>query len=202
MDISTGQTLGKDDFLTLFITQLRYQDPLDPLDSTEFTSQLAQFSSLEQLTNINEQMDNLMLFQNSLQNTLTTSLIGRKVKFDGEEIYLKDNAEINYTLSEDASEVKISISDSSGNIVREVNLGTQTAGNKNYVWDGKDSNGATLPEGKYTIKVEAYDADGNPVEATTSIWGTVTGVTFEDNITYLIIDGMTKIQLSDIKEIS
>jgi hypothetical protein len=69
MDISTQGILGKDDFLKLFTTQLRYQDPLNPMDSTEFTSQLAQFSSLEQLTNINEQMSNLVLFQNSLQNT-------------------------------------------------------------------------------------------------------------------------------------
>jgi flagellar basal-body rod modification protein FlgD len=202
MDISTQGILGKDDFLKLFTTQLRYQDPLNPMDSTEFTSQLAQFSSLEQLTNINEQMSNLVLFQNSLQNTLTTNLIGRKVKVDGADINLTDTAEINYTLSGDASEVKISISDSSGKIVREVNLGTQTAGNQNYVWDGKDSNGITLPEGKYTINVDAYDAGGNTVEATTSIYGTVTGITFENNTTYLIIDGTTKIQLSDIKEIS
>jgi flagellar basal-body rod modification protein FlgD len=202
MDISTQGTLGKDDFLKLFTTQLRYQDPLNPMDSTEFTSQLAQFSSLEQLTNISEQMNNLVLFQNSLQNTLTTNLIGRKVKVDGADINLTDQAEINYTLSGNASEVKISISDSSGKIVREVNLGTQTAGNQNYVWDGKDSNGVPLPEGNYTFEVDAYDDGGNPVEATTSIYGTVTGITFENNTTYLIIDGTTKIQLSDIKEIS
>ena len=202
MNIATEKTLGKDDFLRLFTTQLRFQDPFNPMDSTEFTAQLAQFSALEQLTNISEQMSDLVLFQNSLQNTLTTSLIGRKVKVDGSDTYLKDEAEINYTLSGNASEVKISISDSSGKIVREVNLEAQTAGNKNYVWDGKDSNGITLPEGRYNIKVEAYSADGNPVAVTTAVWGTVTGVTFENNVTYLIIDGTTKIQLSDIKEIS
>ena len=203
MDISTtGKILGKDEFLKLFTTQLRFQNPLNPLDSTEFTAQLAQFSSLEQLTNINEQMNDLVLFQNSLQNTLATTLIGRKVKVAGEEVYLKDKAEINYTLPQDVSKIKISISDSSGKVVREVNLGPETGGNKTYVWDGKDSHGATLPEGNYSITAGAYDAGGNPVEATTAVWGTVTGVTFENNITYFIIDGTTKIQLSDVKEIS
>ena len=203
MDISTtGKILGKDEFLQLFTTQLRFQNPLNPMDSTEFTAQLAQFSSLEQLTNINEQMNDLVLFQNSLQNTLATTLIGRKVKVAGEEVYLKDKAEINYTLPQDVSKIKISISDSSGKVVREVNLGPETGGNKTYVWDGKDSHGATLPEGNYSITAGAYDARGNPVETTTAVWGTVTGVTFENNITYFIIDGTTKIQLSDVKEIS
>ena len=78
--------LGKDDFLQLFTTQLKAQNPLNPMDSTEFTTQLAQFSSLEQLTNINTQLGNLLLFQNSLQNTMTTGMIGKRVKLSNDEI--------------------------------------------------------------------------------------------------------------------
>lgn len=90
---ATGQSvppkkeLGKDDFLQLFTTQLRAQDPLKPMDSTEFTAQMAQFSSLEQLTNINTQLKDMLLFQSSLQNTLTTGMIGRQVRLDNDEVH-------------------------------------------------------------------------------------------------------------------
>lgn len=198
---STTKTLGKDDFLKLFVAQLRSQNPLNPMDNTEFTAQLAQFSSLEQLSNINTQLHDLLLFQNSLQNTLTNTLIGRQVKIPGNEIYLKEKGEISYTLPEDVSKVKISIYDSGGGLVKEVNLGQQTSGEKSYVWDGTDNSGNRLPEGHYQVKVEALDDSGNPVNVSTMVYGTVTGITFDNNITYLIIDNTLKIQLSEIKEI-
>ena len=198
---SPEKTLGKDDFLKLLVTQLRCQNPLSPLNNTEFTAQLAQFSSLEQLNNMNMQLHDLLLFQNSLQNTLTNTLIGRKVKISGNEVYLKDKAEVSYTLQEDVSKVKISVYNSSGELVKEVTLGQQTSGEKSYVWDGTDNSGNHLPEGHYQIKIEALDSSGDPVNVSTMVYGTVTGITFEDNITYLIIDNKTKIQLNDIKEI-
>jgi flagellar basal-body rod modification protein FlgD len=79
--------LGKEDFLQLFTTQLRAQNPLKPMDSTEFTSQMAQFSSLEQLTNINTNLNNLLLFQNSLQNVSATGMIGKRVALANDEIH-------------------------------------------------------------------------------------------------------------------
>jgi len=77
------KTLGKDEFLRLFVTQLRAQNPLNPMDGSGFTAQMAQFSSLEQLTNMNSKMDALVLYQTSLQNTLTADLIGKQVAIDG-----------------------------------------------------------------------------------------------------------------------
>ena len=198
---STTKTLGKDDFLKLFVTQLRYQNPLNPLDNNEFTAQLAQFSSLEQLSNMNSQLHDLLLFQNSLQNTLTSNLIGKQVKIPGNEIYLKENGEISYAPEEDVSKVKISIYDSGGGLVREVNLGQQTSGEKSYVWDGTDNSGNRVPEGHYQVKVDAFDDSGNPVNVSTAVYGTVTGITFDNNITYLIINDSLKIQLSEIQEI-
>ena len=198
---SPSKTLGKDDFLKLFVTQLRAQNPLNPMSNTEFTAQLAQFSSLEQLNNISMQLHDLLLYQNSLQNTLSNTLIGRKVKISGNEVYLKDNAEISYALQEDVSKVKISVYSSSGELVKEVNLGQQTSGEKNYVWDGTDNSGNHLPEGHYQIKVEALDDSGTPVNVSTMVYGTVTGITFDNNITYLIVNNTLKIQLNEIKEI-
>jgi len=198
---SPEKTLGKDDFLKLFVTQLRAQNPLNPMNNTEFTAQLAQFSSLEQLNNISMQLHDLLLYQNSLQNTLSNTLIGRKVKISGNEVYLKDNAEISYALQEDVSKVKISVYSSSGELVKEVNLGQQTSGEKNYVWDGTDNSGNHLPEGHYQIKVEALNDSGTPVNVSTMVYGTVTGITFDNNITYLIVNNTLKIQLNEIKEI-
>jgi len=199
--VSPQKILSKDDFLKLFTMQLRYQNPLNPMNNTEFTAQLAQFSSLEQLQNMNTKINDLLLYQNSLQNTMISNLIGKKVKISGNELNLKENAEISYTLQEDASKVKISIYDAGGALVKEVELGQQTTGEKSYVWDGNDKNGTPLPEGQYSFAVEAFDASGTPVEVMTTVYGTVTGITFENNVTYLVIDGTYRTQLSEIKEI-
>ncbi|MEW6569718.1 MAG: flagellar hook capping FlgD N-terminal domain-containing protein [Nitrospirota bacterium] len=198
---SSNKILGKDDFLKLLTVQLRFQNPLNPLDSTEFTTQLAQFSSLEQLNNMNTQLNDLLLYQKSLQNTLTTSLIGKKVKVSGNEFYLTGEAEVSYTLPEDVSNVKISFYDSFGKLLREVETGYQTAGDKSYTWDGKDSNGNVVTDGNYSFKVEAFDASGNSLYVDSMVYGTVTGITFDNNTTYLIIDEKLSIQLSAIKEI-
>lgn len=195
------KTLGKEDFLRLFTTQLRYQNPINPMDSTEFTSQLAQFSSLEQLFNIGSQLKDMLLYQNSLQNTLTVNLIGKEIQYEGDSVYLKNTASISYTLPSPASKIKITIYDSTGKTVREIELNNQAEGLQSYQWDGRDSAGNKLLDGEYKLKVEAFDSSGNPVEVSTHSSGIVTGMTFENNITYLIINDSTKIQLSQVKEI-
>lgn len=194
------KTLGKEDFLRLFTTQLRYQNPINPMDSTEFTSQLAQFSSLEQLFNISSQLKDMLLYQNSLQNTLTTNFIGKEVKYEGHSVYLKDSATINYTLGNPSEKVRITIYDSAGKMVREIELNNQE-GSQSYQWDGLDFAGNKLPDGEYRIRIEAFDSKGNPVEVSTLSSGIVTGMTFENNVTYLIINDSTKIELGQVKEI-
>lgn len=200
-EVTTQKSLGKDDFLKLFIMQLRFQNPLNPMDSTEFTAELAQFSALEQLNNMNTKLQDLLLFQNSIQNTLANNLIGRTVKISGNELYLRDNAEIGYVLQEDAANVMVSIYNSNGELVRQVDLGKQTSGDRSYVWDGTDGNGYHLPEGYYRVKVQAFNNSGNPISVSTDTYRKVTGITFDNNITYLILDDSLKVQLSDIKEI-
>lgn len=195
------KTLGKEDFLRLFTTQLRYQNPINPMDSTEFTSQLAQFSSLEQLFNIGSQLKDLLLYHNSLQNTLTANLIGKEIRYEGNSIYLRESANINYSLTSPASKVKITIYDSNGKIVKEIELDNQPDGSQSYQWDGRDSTGNKLPEGEYKVRIEAFDTEGKALEVSTQSLGVVTGITFEDNLTYLIIDNNTKIQLSQVRAI-
>lgn len=200
-DTSKNKTLGKEEFLKLLTMQLRYQNPLNPMDNAEFTSQLAQLSSLEALNNMVKQMSDLLLFQNSIQNTLTLNLIGKNVKFSGNQVNLKDKGEISYKLSANASKVNISIYDSSGKLIKKIESGQQNAGDHNYIWDGKDSSGNKMPDGSYNFKIEAVDTGGKPVEATTVSKGQVTGITFENNVTYIVIDGKIKLKLNEILEI-
>lgn len=196
-----AKTLGKQDFLNLLLQQLSHQDPLNPMDSTEFTTQLSQFSSLEELTNINTNLSDVLAFQQSMQNASVANLIGKTVKVDGNTAYLTDKAEVNYGLSGDASSVEISIYNGAGSLVRTENIGSRPAGEQSYTWDGKDSSGNMLPQGAYAFDVEAKDISGDPVTALSSSSGTVTEVLFEKGLTYIMLNGSTKVNLSDIKSI-
>jgi flagellar basal-body rod modification protein FlgD len=196
-----GKTFGKEDFMKILLKQLNYQDPLNPMDSTQFTSQLTQFSSLEQLTNINSTLDNVLAFQHSMQNASITNLIGRTIKASGDTTYLKNTADVSYELSKDAASVKISIYDGAGKLVTTRETGPQMKGNNKFIWDGKDASGNQMQEGAYTFEVKAKDASGSAVNALTNSFGMVTGVVFEDDLAYLVLNDGRNINLSEIQSI-
>jgi len=196
-----SQTLGKEDFMRLLLKQLSYQDPLNPMDSMQFTTQLTQFSSLEQLDNINNTLNDVLAFQHSMQNASITNLIGKSVSVKGDTAYLKDTADISYSLSEDASSVTISIYDGTGKIVATEEAGPQSGGENNFIWDGTDGSGNQMPEGTYTYDVQAKDSTGKSVDSQTSSSGTVTGVVFKDGNTFLTLNGGRNVYLSEIESI-
>jgi flagellar basal-body rod modification protein FlgD len=196
-----GKTFDKEDFMKILLKQLNYQDPLNPMDSTQFTSQLTQFSSLEQLTNLNTTLEDVLAYQQSIQNASITDLIGRTVRVEGDSTYLNNTADINYELSKDAASVKISIYDRAGRLVATKEAGPQAAGNNTFVWDGTDSSGAQMPAGDYTFEVKANNASGAVVDAVTNSFGTVTGINFEDGLSYIVLDDGRNITLSEIKSI-
>jgi len=198
---SSLSSVTSDDFLQLFVAQLKAQDPLNPMDSSQFTSQLAQFSSLEQLTNLNASMSDLLASQTSLQNTLATDLIGKTVVYAGDTATLDGTATMAYSLASGADSETISIYDSTGALVRTDTLSAQSSGYNSYTWDGKDQSGNDLAAGSYTFSVSATDSSGNAVSATTLSSGSVTGVGFSNGTTYLSIDGTTAIALGDVLEI-
>lgn len=199
---AANQTVNQNQFLQLFTKQLQYQDPLNPMDSSQFTSQLAQFSSLEQLTSINQQMGNLISSQNSTQGVMAAGLIGKQVEFSGNTVELNNTAQINYTLSANAAKVTISISDASGTLVNQDIETSQNAGSNSYAWNGCDANGNKLQAGQYSVAISASDASGNAVNATLSTTGTVTGVSYDKNVPSLIIDGATTVQFGQITGIN
>lgn len=185
-------TVGKDDFLMLLTTQLRYQDPLKPMDNQEFTTQLATFNSLDQLINISAKLDAVAAGQLTLSQLQTTSLIGKQVSAQGNRVYLATDgkAAMHYTLTADAARVVVNIKDQNGNLVRTLELRSQKAGEQKVEWDGKDRAGKSLEPGAYTIEVNAFDTSGAVVETTTLIKGVVTGVEMTEGVLLLTVGGL------------
>jgi len=200
---SKDSALGKDDFLNLLVAQLQNQDPLSPLDSTAFTSQLAQFSSLEQLSNVNENLEYLQMYQASINNAQAVSFIGKNIDAFGKSIKLESgaNEDIHFELNRDSSSVYINIYNDRGDLVKIIENGPMGEGKQSVEWDGTDNGGNTLPEGIYEFEVMAVDANGDKVQTTTYISDKVTGVTFKNGVTYLLAGGM-KIPIGDVIEVS
>jgi flagellar basal-body rod modification protein FlgD len=200
---SKDSSLGKDDFLSLLVTQLQNQDPLNPMDSTAFTSQLAEFSSLEQLNNVNKNLEYLQMYQSSINNAQAVSFIGKNVYALGNSIQLEggDNEEIHFELSLDSSSVFINIYNEAGSLVKYIENGPMGEGDQSVEWDGTDNGGYTLPEGIYKFEVMAADVNGDKVPTATHINERVTGVTFKNGVTYLVAGGM-KIPIGDVIEVS
>ncbi len=200
---SGSQLVDEEMFLKLLTTQLQYQDPFNPMDNAEFTSQLAQFSSLDQLYGVNDKLDSFLTNQSAAEMSNAAGLIGKEIKASGNTIELSENASatISYDLASDASGVTIDIYNSSGTKVRTVTLGSETSGSQSYAWDGKDDNGNALDPGVYTIAVGATDINNNTVSVSTYIRGTVTGVTFGDTYPNLTVNG-TEVSLENVIEVS
>ncbi|HET56055.1 MAG TPA: flagellar hook capping protein [Ignavibacteria bacterium] len=198
--------MGKDDFLKLMIEQLKNQDPLNPMDSHEFAAQLAQFSSLEQLSNINtslrESIDSNYLLAQSVNNTLTATLIGKDVKFESNVLHNQgeNTARIGYNLPANAKSVTINIYDESGKIVRTIEGKGITKGDHKLSWDFTDNDGRKLANGKYTFKVEVESNGQEQLSANVFQYGTITGVKFTESGTKIMIDNI-EYYLSDILEI-
>jgi len=199
---SKDTALGKDDFLNLLVAQLQNQDPLNPMDSTAFTSQLAEFSSLEQLANVNENLEYLTMYQSSINNAQAVSFIGKNIDALGSSIELEseENEDIHFELSQDSSSVFINIYDEAGSLVKYIENGPLGEGKQSVEWDCTDNSGNTLPEGIYKFEVMAADANGDKVQTATYISDSVTGVTFKNGVTYLMAGGM-QIPIGDVIEV-
>jgi flagellar basal-body rod modification protein FlgD len=198
-----ANTLGKEDFLNLLITQLQNQDPLSPMDSTEFSAQLAQFSSLEQLSNVNENLETMQLFQASLNNSQAVAFIGKSIKASGDSFLMTEGIpdEIHFELAGDARDVFINIYDADGNFVATQQGGSLGAGAHKASWDGTDHEGNKLPDGVYNFEIMAVDVNDKMVDATTFTTGKVTGVTYKNGSSYLL-SGDQMIPLGNVIEVT
>lgn len=197
--------LGKDEFLKLLITQLQYQDPLNPMEGTEFATQLAQFNSVEQLINLNDGVNDLANAQNimssGLNNSLASSLTGKTARVLSNTIHSDGNSEqvIHLRLQDLASETEITIRDQNGKAIRTETLSNLGRGDHSWTWDGKSDSGVRAPEGDYTIEVAASNGE-DKVNTLTFIEGLVEKVRFTSQGVELLVNGV-RLPLGDVEEI-
>lgn len=171
-----GSVMGKEDFMMLLVAQLKNQDPLNPDDPTEFTAQLAQFSSLEQLYNINDSMESLAASNADSDRLATLGTIGKEVAYESNTMnFSGDPLEFGYSLTEPASEVTISLQQN-GSSLATINGAELTKGNHFLTWDGLTQDGSPAPVGEYNIVVTAKSASGEPISVAPLIKSEVTGV--------------------------
>ena len=206
---TSAATESKMDFLNLLTMQLKSQNPLQPYNNQEFASQLAQFSQLDQLTNISGLLEEQSAVFQSLSQTMTNSalpgMLGKETKanwntleFDG-----TDGVKLGYDFETSCSNGELYIMNSSGTVVRTVELsGTDlTSGGHSFRWDGKDNDGNVCNNGEYTFAVSACTSGGETLTATPYIYGTIEAVRFTSDGTMLVVNG-SEIPLSCVADIS
>jgi flagellar basal-body rod modification protein FlgD len=198
-----GGALGKDEFLQLLVAQLRHQDPLSPLDGAEFTAQLAQFSSVEQLISLNERLDMVAVLDQAVLQAVNVNaalgLIGRKVHAYGNEVAISSTGEgsITFAVGGAGGHATLRLFDDAGREVASADLGTLSGGRHEI--DLSRVTGGLAP-GKYTFRVDVVTADGAVVEVTTFTSGIVTGVRHGSRGPMLVV-GPFEIPLGDIAEV-
>ena len=179
LEQATGSknALGKDDFLTLLVTQLQNQDPLNPSDPTEFTAQLAQFSSLEQLFAANESLGKMAAANSDVERLSALSVIGKTVVSDSGQFRLGESpVELGYRLETPASEVSLHVLDGTGRAVAEIPCSETGAGEHFLSWDGRNAEGDLVPAGEYSLVARAVTGKEEAVESAALVRGKVTGV--------------------------
>lgn len=198
---TASQNLSADmnTFLTLLTTQLKYQDPLDPMDTAEFTNQLVQYSSVEQAIQTNEKLDNLLSMNIANLGAQAVSYIGKVAQVMGNVMPLEGGkAKATYTLDKNVVSATIVVKDMNGNIVYS-EQGKVTSGTHEFTWDGKDANGNQLEDGAYKIEVSTKVASGETAaNVVTTVFGRVTGVASDSSGVYVGLGDAVTAALGDI----
>ena len=204
--IQTAQTGGAassklaenfDTFLKLLTTQLKNQDPLEPLKSSEFVAQLVQFSQVEQSINANKNLEKILAAQSANQAAASLSYIGKTVAAKGNTVPLKNgNAEFTYALAEKAESTLIIITNDKGDLVFSAQ-GNTDAAKHGFVWDGLDKNGNQAPDGAYKITVSARTADDDIIDTTINVVAQITAIDTTGDELFLV-SGDVKLQISDV----
>lgn len=188
-DAQTSLNQDFTQFLSLLTTQLQNQDPLNPMDSNQFTQQLVAMSGVEQQINTNSKLDSLLALQLNTASTVGLGYVGMNVTYTSAEMNHVAGASdtIHYTLASDATTLKVNIYDETGTLVRSLDGSKSSSAANQVVWDGKDQDGNALPAGTYGIDVAAADADGKAISSSTAVTGNVKGIETQDGSIYLLI---------------
>lgn len=187
---NTNSLMGdtQDRFLTLLVTQLQNQDPLNPMDNAQVTSQIAQLSTVNGINQLNNTLLALSGQMDVSQSMQAANLIGKEVLVPGSKVSLgtavdgtREAMPFGVDVISPAAKVVATILDASGKAVRQIELGPQGAGVMSLHWDGNGDGGAPMPDGAYTVQVAAMDADANPVSVEALTYGKVSSVAYSSN---------------------
>jgi flagellar basal-body rod modification protein FlgD len=199
---SVTQTLDKDDFLKLLVTQLRNQDPLKPMDPTEFTAQLAQFTSLEQLYNVNEKLQALTSIQRGFDRLSALSMIDKYVISDSDTFQLEENSvELGFRFQDKIKDATVYVKDLNGQTVYKIQVAQPPIGEHFVRWDGTDQDGEPLPQGTYSITAIGTTEEGEAIAGSTLVRSRIIGIDFSDTET-TIRTTSGKVKLSEISEVN
>ena len=189
-----------DTFLSILTTQLRNQNPLDPMDTNQFTQQLVQFTGVEQQLKTNDFLEALLLNTQSSHRADAVSYIGKQVSASGKTAELKDGGAFwAYNADANVANATVTIKDASGSVVY-TETGSLNAGPGNFLWDGVGSDGNKRPDGVYTIEIMGTNLSGNAVKVSTQSLGVVTAVDFSGAEPMLTV-GKNKVALKDMTDV-
>ena len=190
--LASSQIAGNfQSFLTLLTTQLQNQNPLSPLDTNQFTQQLVEFAGVQQQLNTNDSLATLVSLQQTAQSTQALGFVGKTAVVSGSTAALSNSTATWELTVPSASDVNITIANSSGQTVFSGTYSVAAGNNQPFTWDGKGNDGTLWPDGNYTMTATAKDSSNNSVAVTTQVQGVVTSVDLTKSPPLLTIDGKT-----------
>ncbi len=203
---ASSATLGGTNFLTLMLAQLKNQDPTSPVDSNQFLNQLASLSTVQGITQLNTSFASLSSSLVSTQALQASSLLGHQALVSSTTAALSANGTVTgaVKIPQSTSQAVLNISDSSGALVRQIDLGAQSTGLANFSWDGKLADGTQAPAGNYKLSAQYAGATSGGTAATTYVNGTVQSVTMGAGTTGLTLNvsGLGSVPFSNVQQIS
>jgi flagellar basal-body rod modification protein FlgD len=205
VDPTDRGTLTKDDFMNLFIKQLQYQDPMQPMDTGQMATQIAQLNMVDLMTKNNDAINKLVTTDNQRMKIDAVGYLGRDVRYTGNTLEVGADGPKPFDLNLDnaCASCVVTIKDSSGNLVKSWDMGALGKGTQALNWDGTDATGAKAPAGDYTVTIDAKDTNGNAVNVTTLTTGTVSAISYQTDGTPLFnIKNGPKISINDIQTIT
>ena len=198
-----GDMSSTDTFMKLLTAELKQQDPMDPMQARDMVAQLAQLSSVQKLSSIEQKLAGLQSGSVASAGMQTASLIGKHVTATTNRVTLGSTGTPSgsYKLQNEAANVSINVVDAGGNVVKTLQAGAQHGGAQSFEWDGRDASGKRVPNGTYNFHVSASDSKGLPVALSTEVKGQVTEVTYENGAPEVVV-GSAHVALTDVTSIA
>jgi flagellar basal-body rod modification protein FlgD len=198
--VTQTSALDKDAFLKLLVAQLSHQDPLQPVQGTEFVTQLAQFTAVEQAVSQTQKLDAVSAQLTGISANESVSLIGKQVTVRGQSLVFDGStpATANVKLSAPAAQVTVSVTDAQGKVIRTMKLGAEPAGALPISWDGRDDSGRSVAAGAYSFDVSAVTAQGASLGVSKDISGVVSRVSFDKGYPVVVLDSGASAPISQL----